>query len=66
MEHLSLLKRWSYRSTRIGEIFFADEKGAWPLRKIVRGIGRVHKGETPQEATIFSATQLESPPSQDA
>ena len=41
MEHLSLLKRWYYRSRRIGEIFFADEKGAWPLRRIGRGIGRV-------------------------
>jgi excinuclease ABC subunit C len=55
MEHLSLLKRWYYRSTRIGEIFFADEKSAWPLKKIVRGIGRVHKGETPQGPTTLSA-----------
>ena len=43
MEHLALLKRWYYRSTRIGEIFFADEKGAWPLRRIVRAIGRVSR-----------------------
>ena len=63
MEHLALLKRWYYRSTRIGEIFFADDKGAWPLRRIVRGIGRVHKGEKPQEPT-FSATPLDPPPSQ--
>jgi excinuclease ABC subunit C len=65
MEHLALLKRWYYRSTRIGEIFFADEKAAWPLRRIVRGIGRVFKGEKPQEQTAFSATQPEPPPSQD-
>ena len=63
MEHLALLRRWYYRSSRIGEIFFADEKGAWPLRRIVRGIGRVHKGEKPQEPTTFSATQPEPPPS---
>jgi excinuclease UvrABC nuclease subunit len=63
MEHLALLKRWYYRSSRIGEIFFADDKGAWPLRRIVRGIGRVYKGEKPQEATTFSATQPQAPPS---
>ncbi len=64
MEHLALLKRWYYRSSRIGEIFFADEKGAWPLRKIVRGIGRVYLGEKPQEPASFSATLPEAPPSQ--
>ncbi len=44
-----MLKRWYYRSSRTGEIFFADEKGAWPLRQIVRGIGRVYRGEKTQE-----------------
>jgi excinuclease UvrABC nuclease subunit len=48
MEHLALLKRWYYRSSRTGEIFFADEKGALPLRRIVRGISRVYKGEKPE------------------
>ena len=45
MEHLALLKRWYYRSSRAGEIFFADDKGALPLRRIVRGIARVYRGE---------------------
>jgi excinuclease ABC subunit C len=45
MEHLALLKRWFYRSTRIGEIFFADSKGGLPLRLLVRGIARVYRGE---------------------
>jgi excinuclease ABC subunit C len=63
IEHLAILKRWYYRSTRIGEIFLADDKGAWPLRRIVRGIGRVYKGEKPQEPTTFSATQNPSQPS---
>jgi hypothetical protein len=45
MEHLTLLKRWYYRSTRVGEIFFADQKGELPLRRIVRGISRVYRGE---------------------
>ncbi|HEY7351305.1 MAG TPA: hypothetical protein VH596_00935 [Terriglobales bacterium] len=55
-EHLSILKRWYYRSHRIGEIFFADDKGAWPMRRIVRGIGRVYRGEKAGEAAGFSAT----------
>jgi excinuclease ABC subunit C len=50
MEHLALLKRWYYRSSRVGEIFFADSKIAddkreLPMRRIVRGISRVFRGE---------------------
>jgi excinuclease ABC subunit C len=45
MEHLAILKRWYYRGSRMGEIFFADEKGTLPLRRIVRGISRVYRGE---------------------
>jgi len=48
MEHLALLKRWFYRSTRAGEIFFADVKGGLPLRRLVRGIARVYRGEKPE------------------
>jgi len=50
MEHLALLKRWFYRSTRSGEIFFADVKGGLPLRRLVRGIARVYRGEKPEPA----------------
>ena len=50
MEHLAILKRWYYRGTRMGEIFFADAKGELPMRRIVRGIGRVYKGEAPETA----------------
>jgi hypothetical protein len=49
MEHLSLLKRWYYRSSRIGEIFFVDEKGTLPMRRVVRGISRVYRGEKAEE-----------------
>ena len=45
MEHLALLKRWYYRGSRTGEIFFADAKGELPMRRIVRGISRVFRGE---------------------
>jgi excinuclease ABC subunit C len=48
MEHLAILKRWCYRGTRAGEIFFADSKGELPMRRLVRGIGRVYKGEAPE------------------
>jgi excinuclease ABC subunit C len=48
MEHLALLKRWFYRSTRSGEIFFANVKGGLPLRRLVRGIARVYRGEKPE------------------
>jgi excinuclease UvrABC nuclease subunit len=48
MEHLAILKRWCYRGSRAGEIFFADAEGELPMRRLVRGIGRVYKGESAQ------------------
>jgi hypothetical protein len=48
MEHIALLKRWYYRSSRIGEIFLADDEGELPMRRIVRGIARVFRGEKPE------------------
>ena len=62
-EHLAILKRWYYRSHRAGEIFFADDKRGWPLRRIVRGIGRVYRGEKDPEPNAFSATPGSMPPS---
>ncbi|MFB3917775.1 MAG: hypothetical protein ACE14M_13670 [Terriglobales bacterium] len=61
MEQLAYLKRWYYRTNKVGEIFFANSAGAsgtpdfgvrgWhgdlPLRRIVRGISRVFRGERP-------------------
>lgn len=60
IEQLAILKRWYYRSHRVGEIFFADDKGLWPLRRMVRGIGRVYKGEDSQAATAFPRTETPS------
>jgi excinuclease ABC subunit C len=51
MEHLALLKRWYYRGSRTGEIFFADTKGELPMRRIVRGISRIFRGEKPEPAS---------------
>jgi excinuclease ABC subunit C len=41
--HLALLKRWYYRpeAKRAGEIYFPDEKDGWPIKSILRGVGRV-------------------------
>ena len=58
MEHLSLLKRWYYRSSRIGEIFFVDEKGTLPMRRVVRGISRVYRGEKSEEDASRVADSL--------
>jgi excinuclease ABC subunit C len=58
-EHIALLKRWFFRGTRAGEIFFADEKGALPFRRIVRAIARVYRGEKPDaEVPVGSAIQI--------
>jgi excinuclease ABC subunit C len=53
MEHLALLKRWYYRGSRSGEIFFADAKGELPMRRIVRAISRVFRGEKPDVETVI-------------
>jgi excinuclease UvrABC nuclease subunit len=41
--HLALLKRWYYRPEvrRSGEICFPDAEGRWPMKSILRSIGRV-------------------------
>jgi excinuclease UvrABC nuclease subunit len=54
MEHLALLKRWYYRSSRAGEIFFCDDKGILPMRRVVRGISRVYRGERPEVDAALS------------
>ncbi len=42
--HLALLKRWYYRPEvkRPGEVFFPTAEGDWPIKAILRGIGRVY------------------------
>ena len=51
MEHMAILKRWYYRSSRAGGIFLVDSKGELPMRRVVRGIARVYRGEK-QEAPV--------------
>jgi excinuclease UvrABC nuclease subunit len=52
MEHLAILKRWVYRGKKVGEIFFANETGELPMRRLVRGVSRVYRGEGPEAAPI--------------
>lgn len=43
-ENLALLKRWYYKSSRVGEVFFADAAGKFPMRKVAKGLSRVLVG----------------------
>ena len=45
MEHLAMLKRWYYRTSKIGELFLAERDGELPMRRVVRGVSRVFRGE---------------------
>ncbi|MFZ0730883.1 MAG: hypothetical protein WAM79_01035 [Candidatus Sulfotelmatobacter sp.] len=63
MEHIALLKRWYYRGTRTGEIFFADSHGELPMRRVVRGISRVFRGEKPEvQTTAATPVSIDAPP----
>ncbi len=46
MEHLALLKRWYYRTIKVGELFLT-ENGELPMRRVVRGVSRVFRGDKP-------------------
>ena len=71
-DHLSLLRRWYYRpeKQRIGEIFLANEdggnKGAWPIRRILRGAARMVLGdpkpmaETQREAAKSAVKEIKT------
>ena len=47
MEHLALLKRWYYRTAKVGELFLTESTGELPMRRVVRGVSRVFRGEKP-------------------
>lgn len=67
--HLALVTRWYYRpqQKRVGEIFFPESESRWPLKAMLRGIGRVAMAGLPnpvttpssQPRTSFSADTLE-------
>jgi excinuclease UvrABC nuclease subunit len=67
MEELAILKRWYYRTHKVGEVFFSKNQFAknqfasedeLPMRRIVRGVSRVYRGEKEQSAAN-SPTQPE-------
>jgi hypothetical protein len=50
-EQLAVVKRWYFRSHRVGEIFFRNDKGEWSLRKILNGASRVFATEMKSRQT---------------
>lgn len=57
MEQLAILKRWYFRTSKVGEIFFTDEHGELPWRRIVRAVSRVYRGEKPAPDLSESAKE---------
>jgi excinuclease ABC subunit C len=57
MEHLAILKRWYYRTAKTGEIFLQDDSGELPLRRVVRGISRVFRGEKAETDPLQTAAR---------
>jgi excinuclease UvrABC nuclease subunit len=51
-EELAILKRWYYRTHKVGEVFFADAQSDLPWRRIVRGVGRIYRGEKETAAPV--------------
>ena len=56
-QELAILKRWYYRTHKVGEIFFANDRGELPLRRIVRGATRVYGGEKEAPSTPAKESQ---------
>ena len=60
MEELAILKRWYYRTHKVGEIIFAKADGHMPMRKLGNAVGRVYRGE--KEPVTLSPGPPEQPP----
>ncbi|HEY2169235.1 MAG TPA: excinuclease ABC subunit C [Candidatus Angelobacter sp.] len=58
-QELAILKRWYYRTHKVGEIFFANDRGELPLRRIARGATKVYRGE--KEAPILPQIEQQHP-----
>jgi excinuclease ABC subunit C len=57
-EELAILRRWYYRTHKTGEIFFANNQGELPVRRISNGMQRVLRGE--KEAAAMPAASESS------
>jgi excinuclease ABC subunit C len=62
-EELAILKRWYYRSHKVGEIVLANHEGELSARKIANAVGRVSKGEKNPETTEDTKEHEEKRPS---
>jgi excinuclease UvrABC nuclease subunit len=51
MEELAILKRWYYRSHKVGEIVLADDRGSLSARKIANAAERVLQRAKPERTT---------------
>ena len=58
MEELAILKRWYYRSHKVGEIIVAGNDGVLSARKIANAAQRLYKGE--KEGANLQAPQEEN------
>ena len=62
--HLALLARWYYRPAqkRVGEVCFPVEDGGgvgrWPLKAMLRGIGRIAAAALPKSSPVQLPVQL--------
>ena len=64
MEHLAILKRWCYRGTRVGEIFFADAKGDLPIAAWSEALDESTKAKPPRfspREDLFAAERPRAP-----
>jgi excinuclease UvrABC nuclease subunit len=61
--HLALLARWYYRpqQKRAGEVFFQGEKKLWPLKAMLKGVGRVVAATVLKPASVSGLSE-ELPP----
>ncbi len=62
--HLALVTRWYYRPLvrRVGEVFFPDADGHWPVKAMLRGVGRVAAaGITARGAHLAAVPAAEEP-----
>jgi excinuclease ABC subunit C len=60
-EELAILKRWYYRSHKVGEIILAKGDGQLPVRRLANAVGRVTRGEKLPVA-VADSDQASSPP----
>jgi excinuclease ABC subunit C len=57
-EELAILKRWYYRTHKIGDIVFATLEGDLSARKIANAAGRIYRGE--RAAALMPAEETSS------